>query len=189
MRAYSSKRDKSSEVMRTDASANQKAIILAAREIFLKKGAEAPLSEVAAHAKVSRPTLYRNFSDRSDLIAAVFHYNLDLLKQYADRITAKDNAFFMLLEVIVRQQVEFQSLIPYLNRDNKTLNERLIDIFSIPIKNAQEKGLLRKDFDIEKDLNILIMMLGGALLHPMDKNNEEKATRAMQLLIKGLSVK
>ncbi len=186
MREYSANNPTPPVEIRSDASANRKAIIAAARDLFSVRGPEIPLSEVAKAAKVSRPTLYRNFSDRSDLIAAVFHLNLDFLEEFSEKHQEDENLFSRLMELILRQQVEFHSLIPYLSEGHEILNHRLWKIFDAPARVAKARGVLRADFNIERDLNLLIMMLGGALLHPSDQNDQAKVQRALQLLTEGI---
>lgn len=56
--------------LRADAERNRQRILVAAEELFLERGANVSLDEVAKHAKVGAGTLYRRFPTREALLAA-----------------------------------------------------------------------------------------------------------------------
>jgi AcrR family transcriptional regulator len=64
--------------LRADARRNQQQVLDAARELFIERGLNCPLEEVARRAGVGIGTLYRRFGDRDSLIKAVL---LDALEQ------------------------------------------------------------------------------------------------------------
>ena len=66
------------KVLRADARRNQQQVLDAARELFIERGLDCPLEEVARRAGVGIGTLYRRFGDRDALIKAVL---LDALEQ------------------------------------------------------------------------------------------------------------
>src|SRR3954453_299932 len=57
--------------LRADARRNHEQVLAAAREVFVERGAGAPLEEVAGRAGVGIATLYRRFGDREGLLRAV----------------------------------------------------------------------------------------------------------------------
>jgi AcrR family transcriptional regulator len=57
--------------LRADARRNHEQVLAAAREVFVERGAGAPLEEVASRAGVGIGTLYRRFGDREALLRAV----------------------------------------------------------------------------------------------------------------------
>lgn len=57
--------------LRADAARNRARILAAAEEVFLERGADASLDDVAKRAKVGIGTLYRRFPTRDALLAAV----------------------------------------------------------------------------------------------------------------------
>lgn len=63
--------------LRADAQRNEDALLQAAKEVFLQSGVDAPVREVANRAGVGVGTLYRRFPKRSDLIKAVFRWEID----------------------------------------------------------------------------------------------------------------
>ena len=68
----------SEKTLRADARRNQQQVLDAARELFIERGLDCPLEEVARRAGVGIGTLYRRFGDRDALIKAVL---LDALEQ------------------------------------------------------------------------------------------------------------
>ncbi|MFC7706200.1 TetR/AcrR family transcriptional regulator [Plastorhodobacter daqingensis] len=58
--------------LRADALRNRERIIAAAEEVFLERGANVNLDEVARRAGVGVATLYRRFSTREELLAATY---------------------------------------------------------------------------------------------------------------------
>ena len=64
--------------LRADARRNQQQVLDAARSLFIERGLDCPLDEVARRAGVGIGTLYRRFGDRDSLIKAVL---LDALEQ------------------------------------------------------------------------------------------------------------
>ena len=189
MREYSAKSKQQKNAIRTDAEANRTALVLAARRMFELQGPEVSLAEVAKKARVSRPTLYRNFKDKGALVAAVFEYNISILEKYAQKVGEREDAFFKILEMTAHQQAKFQSLILYFTDDEKLLVQRLIYIFGKPVEAAKEAGILRQDFDIQKDLLLLISMLGVSLILVEVPERKAQAKRAMQLLLEGIKTK
>src|SRR6266568_998628 len=71
--------------MRADARNNRDRLLAAAREVFVEKGATAPLDEIARRAGTGIATLYRRFPDRQALMRAVV---MDALQQTADEALA-----------------------------------------------------------------------------------------------------
>lgn len=57
---------------RADAAANHARIIAAAQAVFVERGLDAEMREIAERSGVAIGTLYRHFVDRDDLLRAVF---------------------------------------------------------------------------------------------------------------------
>jgi AcrR family transcriptional regulator len=58
--------------LRADAERNRRQLVDAARSVFAARGLDAPLDDIARHARVGNATLYRRFPRRRDLVGAVF---------------------------------------------------------------------------------------------------------------------
>ncbi|TKV07673.1 TetR/AcrR family transcriptional regulator [Citrobacter sp. wls619] len=73
---------------RADRRRNTEMLIRTARDVFLTSGVEAPMREIAEKAGVGVGTIYRNFPQRSDLIAAVFRSEVDACADTASDFAA-----------------------------------------------------------------------------------------------------
>ncbi|MEQ9442965.1 MAG: TetR/AcrR family transcriptional regulator [Cyclobacteriaceae bacterium] len=172
---------------RKDARENKEALIQAAMSAFSENGSETPLNAIAKAAGVSRATFYRNFPDRSSIVAAVLSKNVSTLEQSAITLKNSDETFYKLIEYIVHQQVEFQALLSYLpKKEGIILEQRILKLFEEPVQLAQESGKLRTDFDINNDLKLIINMLGGITISGDAQTRTIRAERALCLIKEGL---
>lgn len=64
--------------LRADARRNQEQVLQAARDLFVERGIDCPLEEIARRAGVGIGTLYRRFGDRDGLVKAVLVDALEL---------------------------------------------------------------------------------------------------------------
>lgn len=62
--------------LRADAARNRAKVMQAAAEVFASRGLDVTLDDIAAHAGVGVGTIYRRFSHRDELVAAVFELRL-----------------------------------------------------------------------------------------------------------------
>lgn len=81
-------RAKSGRPLRADAKRNIGIVVEAARETFASSGVDAPMREIADRANVGVGTIYRNFPQRADLIAAVFRHEVDACANSAQELAA-----------------------------------------------------------------------------------------------------
>lgn len=189
MENYKVRQRRSSEQMRLDSVENKKVLIATARKLFKQKGVEVPLIEIAKAAGVSRMTFYRNFPNRSAIIEAVFDYNLQSLSAFSERFKDSHNCFFSLLDIVLKQRVEYNLFLPYISESKMKIHaEQIFKIFTQPIENAKDLGMLRSDFDGKKDLILLILMMGGAAAQPyeFEKKGNFTIERAMDLIMNGI---
>ena len=94
---------------RKDAQRNREAILCAARELFAERG-DVPMYEVARLAGVGQATLYRNFPDRRNLVAALLEEHLERVEQLAAEHDGDPDAFFVLLRAIVETMASSHAL-------------------------------------------------------------------------------
>lgn len=190
MRDYSRKKNNADpSKIRTDASSNRATLIQVAYSLFVEKGPDISVTEIVEKANVSRPTFYRNFPDRHSLVLAVFHYNLDILEEYAQSIEGQENEFMKLLEQVVIIQDKFHAMISFLHGDEISLLNRLEAIFESAVKNAKSDGFLKNSFDTKEDLTLVILMLGGTLLYESESEKRKIVQHGMDLIIKGIGIK
>src|SRR5699024_9749078 len=132
---------------RSDALENREALLISAKKAFAAYGPEASLSKIAQNAGLSRSTLYRNFSDRGALILAVLERNIDKLERQAEELADTERPFAHLVKLVLDQQIEFESLISFL--DEKVaghLEQRMIEVFEQPVRNAKANKRLKSNF-------------------------------------------
>ncbi|MGX1542773.1 TetR/AcrR family transcriptional regulator [Streptomyces adustus] len=145
-------------------------LIAAAREIYAERGVDAPLDDIARRAGVGNATLYRHFSDRTELIETVFHDALvpilgmareirdhpdawDGLTSYLDRVfalLAADRGAGDLLTTAI----EGVPTLDALREENRRTLETLLH-------RGQEQRTIRADLTLE-DLLFLLAALGRA---------------------------
>jgi AcrR family transcriptional regulator len=72
--------------LRADARRNHQQVLDAARDLFIERGIDCPLEEIAKRAGVGIGTLYRRFGDRDALVKAVMLAALDQSRECAERM-------------------------------------------------------------------------------------------------------
>lgn len=77
---------------RSDARRNEKSLLDAAAEVFVARGVDAPVREIAARAGVGMGTIYRHFPTRSELVVAVYRHQVDALAAAAADLLEGDAA-------------------------------------------------------------------------------------------------
>lgn len=77
---------------RADAERNRRRVLEAAARVVAERGATATLNEVARAAGVGVGTVYRKFSDKEAMLAALFDDKVDSLVRLADEASKVDDA-------------------------------------------------------------------------------------------------
>ena len=75
--------------LRSDAERNRKRILEAAAQVFAERGLDVPLDDIAVAAGVGVGTVYRHFPQRSDLIVAVLHREMDAVAEAGATLAAQ----------------------------------------------------------------------------------------------------
>lgn len=164
-----------SKSVRRDARENLAKLHAAALEVFLAKGLDAPLDEIARAAGVSIGTLYYRFGSREDLIDAVIpDVAGSRLQALATTVMAEDTPR-QRLEAFVHGMIELQ-------RDDPALNDAilrrypdavaLLDVCERSttmgrslVREAHADGSLSPDFT-EDDLFCMLWLAGTASRDP-----------------------
>ncbi|MDQ6642421.1 MAG: TetR/AcrR family transcriptional regulator [Actinomycetota bacterium] len=180
--------------LRADARRNQEEILRSARDLFIERGIDVPLDEVARRAGVGIGTLYRRFRDRDALVKAVLIEALEQSRASARgaRVAHEGNG----LDAVARYlremlDVRVSAVIPLaLDRlDDPDLEvareasagevERLID-------EAHEDGSLSQEVTFG-DLGTLLVRLSRPLPGPMTAAADNRlAHRHLDLVLAGL---
>ncbi len=78
----------SSTRKRADARRNEQALLDAAAAVFVTRGVDAPVRDIAAKAGVGMGTIYRHFPTRADLVVAVYRHQVEALAGVAPVLLA-----------------------------------------------------------------------------------------------------
>jgi AcrR family transcriptional regulator len=144
--------------LRRDARRNRAAIVAAARQVFCDQGLEAPLEQIARHARVGIATLYRRFPNRGALLDAVLTDNLQAHIDAAEQALASDDpwdGFASYLEQSCRLQAADRGLndVMGMRFPRATATEaaktRLFELVGQLVDRAQQSGHLRADLTLE----------------------------------------
>src|ERR1700712_3333936 len=90
---------------RRDARDNRAAIVHAAKELFAGSG-DVAMSQIARRAGVGQGTLYRNFPNRSALVAEILDEQVERIEALAADHQGDPDAFYVLLRSLVDGMVE-----------------------------------------------------------------------------------
>jgi AcrR family transcriptional regulator len=177
---------------RKDAQRNREAILAAARELFAERGG-VPMYEVARRASVGQATLYRNFPDRRNLVAALLEEHLQRVEQLAAEHAGDPDAFFVLLRAIVETMASSHAL-GELAREDACLGtalerrrQRIAELIKQPLRAAKAAGTLRRDLTVD-DVFLVVSMIKGAVARADGPAAQAAAaSRALALVQDGLA--
>ncbi|SRR6056297_397804 len=155
----------------------RKAIIKAAKKVFLEKGIEhATMKDIAAEAELSKAALYLYFKNREELTFELLHISFSKIKgliQTASkgeaggfkRLQAVGKAFMQFYReepeyiyfslVIERYSYSIANNLPAANRCLDLINE-IQQIIETLLKEGIEDGSIRPDLDVEKTAVVFI---------------------------------
>ena len=124
--------------------------------------------EVARLAGVGQATLYRNFPDRRNLVAALLEEHLERVEQLAAEHDGDPDAFFVLLRAIVETMASSHAL-GELAREDACLGnalqrrrQRIAELIKQPFPTAKAAGTLRRDLTVD-DVFLVVSMIKGAV--------------------------
>jgi AcrR family transcriptional regulator len=175
---------------------NRARLLAAAREVFVERGLNVTLDEIAHHAGVGIATMYRNFPSRSALVDAV----------YGER----DEQLDRILEEALAQEDSWDGLVLYLERMNTFIDAdrglRAV-VMTTPegaeafaegrvrrsarveelIARAKEDGYLRRDAE-RSDLFLIDVMVDAVRDYTANVDAEQWR-RCMAVLLDGLQAR
>ena len=178
--------------LRADAQKNRERILSAAEALFLEKGANVPLDEVAKRAGVGIGTLYRRFPTREELLAATCNERfLSLAENSRARGAdlAPGEAVRAYLEELARNTSTYQNLAASIGTViqcgtpgcNAITAEghRLLQL-------GQEAGAIRRDVSYE-DFIYVVTAISIAIEN--DGSSKSRIGHLVDLFLNGISVK
>jgi AcrR family transcriptional regulator len=179
--------------LRKDAARNRERILAAAREVFAERGLEVTLDDIAHHAGVGVGTVYRRFSDKEQLIDALFDDRLDAIASRAEEALAIDDPW-LALEGWLVGMLEEQSCdrglreIPFAGQHGRErvarARARIEPLISALVDRAHASGQLRSDVVIA-DMPIIQKMI----CHVMDMTGDVSSDvwrRYLAIVLDGL---
>ncbi|EWY40996.1 TetR family transcriptional regulator [Skermanella stibiiresistens SB22] len=178
--------------LRADARKNRELILSAAEELFLERGADVPLEEVAKRAGVGIGTLYRRFPTREALLAATSNERFLSLAEASrarDPDLAPGDAVRAYLEELARDASTYQSLAASIGTviqcgtpgcDAITAEGHRL------LRRGQEAGTIRRDVTYA-DFIYVITAISIAIEN--DSSSKTRIGHLVDLFLNGISVK
>jgi AcrR family transcriptional regulator len=159
--------------LRRDAELNRLRILAAAREVFRDRGVAATLNDVAHHAGLGVGTVYRRFSDKEELVDALFADMVNTVESYAREALEYEDAWTGLVTALERV-CEIQALDRGLRevmlgtgrgpQRQAQMQARVAPLVDQLVEKAQRQGTLRADLR-PWDLPILQLMIAAVTDH------------------------
>ena len=155
--------------LRRDAERNRQLILAAAREAFADEGLAVTLDEIAQRAGVGVGTVYRRFSDKEQLIEALFEHRMQEFADLAEQCLQADDAWEGLvrfLESATQQHAcdrGFKEVALSGGHGLKRVaraRQLMFPLVSRLVARAQADGSLRPDIE-PTDMPLLQLMLGA----------------------------
>jgi AcrR family transcriptional regulator len=181
--------------LRADARANRAKILVAAGDVFVERGAQATLEEIARRAGVGIATVYRHFADRQALMRAVALDALAHTRQQGERALAEEAGGFAALMrymhavIDVRVAAVIPALLGEIDLDDQELKparDASTSAIQQIIDAAHADSTLAEEVT-SGDIGTLLVRLSRPLpgTVPAELNNQ-LAHRHLKLLIEGL---
>jgi AcrR family transcriptional regulator len=176
---------------RKDAERNRRRILAGAREVFRDRGVGATLNDVAHHTGVGVGTVYRHFSDKEELIDALFEDMVETVDGYLREALDEPDAwlgFTRSLERVCEVQAFDRGLREVMlgtgrgPERQQQMRDRVAPIVDEVVGRAQQQGTLRADVT-PPDFPLLQLMLGAVTDHT---GQPELWRRYLVLLFDGL---
>jgi AcrR family transcriptional regulator len=164
-------RDSVPRRLRADARDNRRRLLEAAREVFIERGPEAPLEEIARRAGTGIATLYRRFPDRRALVREVVLDALQRTAEEARRAAGEEPdpfvglARYMHRALDLRTAAVIPALLGEISFDNEEVTrarEAGLAAVQALVDAAHRAGTLRPDVT-SGDIGMLIVRLSRPL--------------------------
>jgi AcrR family transcriptional regulator len=158
---------------RKDAERNRRRIIAGAREVFRDRGVGATLNDVAHYTGVGVGTVYRHFSDKEQLIDALFEDMVETVDGYLREALEEPDAwvgFTRSLERVCEVQAFDRGLREVMLGTGRgperqlQMRDRVAPMVDEVVARAQRQGTLRTDMT-PPDFALLQLMLGAVTDH------------------------
>jgi AcrR family transcriptional regulator len=180
--------------LRADARRNEQQLLTAARDLFIERGAQVPLEDIAASAGVGIATLYRRFGNRRGLARAVALAALEQTHAAAKWAHASNEdpfdalAAYMHAVLDLRTSAVMPELLDQLAVDDPQRLEISAAINSILeelINDARHEGVIRDEIRFA-DIGLLMVRLSRPLIGLKAELQLPYAHRHLDLVLAGM---
>ena len=185
--------------LRADARRNRDQLLVAARDVFVEHGLDAPLEDIARRARVGIATLYRRFPDRASLQRAVA---IDVLRRIGaeaslalaeepDAVAALARYMHRALDARVAAVMPAlgPSVVPLEDAEFLAARDAAVEPVQAMILRAQACGALRPDVTFG-DIGLLLIRLSRPLPSSFPAEIEQAlAHRHLDIVLSGLRSK
>ncbi|WP_158566939.1 TetR/AcrR family transcriptional regulator [Actinomadura craniellae] len=176
---------------RRDATRNRERLLDAARRTFAQQGLDVPLEEVARAAGVSRTTLYRNFTTREELAAAVFEDNVARIERRAAELAGHPAAVIELFDFVLDLQLGHGGIAHMLSQAGvhwfTELAGRTAAAFIPLLDSGRKAGIVHPDVYV-CDIILAYQMAEGAMDDFEGERRRESHDRIRAMLHRSLFV-
>ena len=178
--------------LRADAQKNRELILAAAEALFLEKGADVPLEEVAKRAGVGIGTLYRRFPTREALLAATSNERFMSLAETSrarDPDLAPGEALRAYLEELARNTSIYQSLAASIGTVIQCGTPGCHAITAEGhrlLQRGQEAGAIRRDVTFDDFIYVLTAI---SIAIENDGSSKSRIGHLVDLFLNGISAK
>jgi AcrR family transcriptional regulator len=181
--------------MRADAARNRQAVLVAARDVFVELGPDAPLEEIARRAGVGIGTLYRRFPTRDDLMRAVILDALSRTRTAAEAALDDPSnehgalATYMHAALELRISAVIPALLDRVNLEEPTIRaarDASSEALARVVATAHADGVLPTNLTFA-DVGMLLVRLAHPLPGPMSIELDlQVAHRHLDLVLEGM---
>jgi AcrR family transcriptional regulator len=153
--------------MRKDAQANRERLLEAADRMFREHGVEVSVGEIADAAGVGRGTLFRNFKNKDDLIAAVLAERLGEVLDYGRQLLEHDaddaEVTFTFVAGLVHRQEENRALLQAVSDE---LMHKAPELFNAMLARGKRVGAIRPEATAT---DLMMLIKGLCMLDPINQ--------------------
>jgi AcrR family transcriptional regulator len=163
--------------MRKDAQANRERLLEAADRMFREHGVEVSVGEIADAAGVGRGTLFRNFTNKDELIAAVVVERLSEVLDFGRQLLEHDHddaeVTFTFVAGLVQRQEENRALLQavsddliHKSPDLQAAHAALMELFNATLARGKRAGAIRPEATAT---DLMMLIKGLCMLDPMNQ--------------------
>ena len=175
---------------RSDAKRRRQTLLDAAADIFARHGYGAPLDSIALQAGVGQGTLYRNFKDRDELLAALIDRDLTELEEALKDTEAVEHPFAMMdfmaeTSVVNPILAEYWTALPRESPLYLAGEQRYLALANRGLAEAKAAGRLRANFCPE-DFCLIGMMFRAIRFGADETERRASKERVLAMLLEGI---